>query len=83
MAEPRLVRVRAFAGPRAQLDAELAKGILESAGIPAIVPGRYSGELYPGIDEIHLLVHEEDAAEAAQILEEFLDNPSQTPATED
>ena len=80
MPEPKLVRVRVFTGPRAQSDAELAKGILESAGIPAVVPGRYSAELYPGIDVVHLLVHAEDAAEAAAILQEFLDNPSQTPA---
>jgi len=80
MAEEKLARVRTFKGPRAQADAELARGILESAGIAAIVPGRYSAELYPGVDEVALLVNAEEAEEAAEILEQFLDNPSETRA---
>ncbi|HUI41243.1 MAG TPA: DUF2007 domain-containing protein [Terriglobia bacterium] len=83
MPDPKLVRVRTFTGPRAQADAEMAKGILESAGIPGVVPGRYAAELYPGIDVVQLLVHADDAAEAAEILKEFLDNPSETRAVED
>ena len=76
MSERRLVRVRAFAGPTASADAELAKGILADQLIPCVVSGRASGELLPGIDLVQLLVREEDAAEAAELLEGFLDNPS-------
>jgi Putative prokaryotic signal transducing protein len=72
----KLVRVRAFSGPTANLEAQLARGILKGEGIPSLLPGRFSAEALPGIDVVQLLVREEDAAEAAQILEGFLDNPS-------
>lgn len=80
MSEPKMVRVRAFAGPTANTDAELAKGILDSQEIPSVVSGRTSGELLPGVDTVQLLVRAEDAAEAAELLESFLDNPSGIPA---
>jgi hypothetical protein len=58
------------------MDAQLAKGILEERGIPSVLPGRFANEALPGVDVVQLLVHEDDAPEAAEILEGFLDNPS-------
>ena len=69
----RLVRVRSFGGPTANLDAQVARGILAETGIPSVLPGQLA---LPGVDLVQLLVHESDADEAAQILEGFLDNPS-------
>jgi hypothetical protein len=71
-----MVRVRGFTGPTANRDAELAKGILENQEIPSIVSGGQSADILPGVDMVQLLVHEDDAAEAAELLESFLDNPS-------
>jgi Putative prokaryotic signal transducing protein len=79
----KMVRVRGFAGPTANTDAELAKGILDNQGIPAVVSGAQAAEIVPGVDTVQLLVHEEDAAEASELLESFLDNPSRTPADEE
>jgi len=80
MSQPKMVRVRAFAGPTAKTDAELAKGILQNQEIPSVVSGGQSADLLPGVDMVQLLVREEDAEEAAELLESFLDNPSKTPA---
>lgn len=70
------VRVRAFSGKTASLDAQLAKGILQERGIPSVVPNRFGAEVLPGVDPVQLLVPEEDADEAAQILSDFLDSHS-------
>lgn len=70
------VRVRAFSGATASLDAQLAKGILTERGIPSVVPNKFGADVLPGVDLVQLLVAEEDADEAAQILEDFLDHPS-------
>lgn len=80
MSEPKMVRVRGFAGPTAKTDAELAKGILQNQEIPCVIAGGQSADMLPGVDIVQLLVREEDAAEAAELLESFLDNPSHTPA---
>jgi len=80
MSEQRMVRVRAFAGPTAKTDAELAKGILHNQEIPCVISGGQSADMLPGVDVVQLLVREEDAVEAAELLESFLDNPSRTPA---
>lgn len=71
-----LVRVRAFSGATASLDARLAKGILRERGIPSFLSNEFGAEVLPGVDVVQLLVREEDADEAAQILEDFLDHPS-------
>ena len=80
MSEPKMVRVRAFGGPTAKTDAELAKGILQNQEIPCVIAGGQPADMLPGVDMVQLLVREEDAAEAAELLESFLDNPSRTPA---
>lgn len=75
-----LVRVRTFSGPTAQLDAELARNILQTQGIQSVLPGDASAEMLPGVDAVQLLVRKEDAAEAAEILKGYLDTPQAAPA---
>ena len=72
----KLVRVRTFGGPTAHMYAELARSILEAEEIPCVLPGQvFCGDAYPGVDVVQLLVCEEDATEAVDILENFLDHP--------
>ncbi len=72
-----LVRIRTFGGPTARLEAELAKNILQTEDIPCVLPGEVSAETIP-VFEIPLLVREEDAEEATEILKSYLDNPELT-----
>jgi hypothetical protein len=67
--------VRAFSGATASLDAQVARGILRERGIFSVVPNKFGAEVLPGVDVVQLLVREEDADEAAQTLEDFLDHP--------
>jgi hypothetical protein len=71
--EPQLVRLRTFYGPTSQLDANLAKNVLEAEGIPCILPGE--GEMIPGADVVQIWVREEDADRAAEILKSYLGLP--------
>ncbi|MGH9455558.1 MAG: zinc ribbon domain-containing protein [Terriglobia bacterium] len=71
----RLVTVRSFSGPRAYLDADMAKSFLEAEGVPCMLPGEGSASVLPGVDVLNLLVREEDAEEAAEILKSLLDTP--------
>jgi hypothetical protein len=66
------VTVRVFTGATALLDADVARSILQSQGIPSLVPGETSAELLPVLD-VTLLVREEDAERAATILRDYLD----------
>jgi hypothetical protein len=68
----KLVPVRVFAGGTAQMEAELARNILRSQGIPCVLQGENSAELLPVLD-IPLLVREEDAERATRVLEGYLD----------
>lgn len=70
--DAKLVRVRTFSGPTAQLDADLARNLLQQEGIRCILPGETAAEVLPGIDVVQLLVRDEDARRAAEILEAFL-----------
>jgi putative signal transducing protein len=74
----KLVAIRTFNGPTALLDAEVARNILKSQNIPSIVSGENSVELLPVLD-VPLLVREEDAIEAAEILKSYLDSPGAVP----
>jgi len=69
------VRVRAFSGATASMDAQVARGILMERGIFSVVPNKFGADVLPGVDVVQLLVREEDGGEAAQILEDFLDHP--------
>jgi hypothetical protein len=66
----KLVSVRVFTGGTAQMDADLARNILQSQGVPCLLQGETSAEVLPILD-IPLLVREEDAAKAARILDEY------------
>jgi Putative prokaryotic signal transducing protein len=72
--EVKTVRVRTFNGPTATLDAELARNVLESQGIPTILPGEASIEMLPFL-EISLLVSEDDLPRAQRILKDYFDTP--------
>lgn len=72
----KLVKVRSFGGPVGNMNAEVGKNILEASGIRSVLRGEFSGETLPGVDAVDLLVRAEDAAQAAELLESFLDNPS-------
>jgi len=63
----RLVVVRTFLN---RIDADLAQGALESAGIDAMVAADDAGGNRPGLwmGGVRLLVREEDAQEAGKVL---------------
>ena len=54
------------------MDAELARNILQTQGIPSALSGEGMADPFP-VAEVHLLVREEDAAHAERILQEYLD----------
>jgi hypothetical protein len=60
------------------LDADVARNILQSQGIPSLVPGETSAELLPVLD-VSLMVREEDAERASHILEGYLDSEAASP----
>lgn len=79
--DSKLVAVHVFSGATALLDADVARSILNTQGIPCILPGETSAELLPVLD-IPLLVREEDAEEAARILREYFQSGAVAPAEE-
>ena len=68
----KLVSIRTFSGGTAQMDADLARNILQSQGIPSLLQGESSAEVLPVLD-IPLLVREEDVERAERILKDYLD----------
>ena len=78
----KLVAARVFTGGTAQMDADVARNILESQGIPSILQGENSAEVLPVLD-VPLLVREEDAERAERILKEYLDADLPAVAGED
>ncbi len=78
-ADESLVRIRTFSGPTALLDAELARNLLETQGIPCVLPGEDSAEAFPVFD-VPLLVRESDRERAAMLLKSYLDSPGPVPA---
>jgi hypothetical protein len=68
----KLVPARIFTGSTAPMDAELARNILQTQGIPSTISGEGLADPFP-VTEVHLLVREEDAAHAERILQEYLD----------
>ncbi|HMD97295.1 MAG TPA: DUF2007 domain-containing protein [Terriglobia bacterium] len=71
--EVKLVRLRDFYGPTAQLDAHLARNLLQAQGIPCMSPSEEEPIL--GIEALQIWVREEDAEQAAEILKAYLDSP--------
>jgi len=72
----KLVSIRTFSGGTAQMDADLARNILQSQGIPSLLQGESSAEVLPVLD-IPLLVREEDVERAERILNDYLDTEVQ------
>lgn len=64
------------------MEADLAREILQSKGIPCIRSGEGAANVLPVLD-VHLLVREEDAERAAAVLEEFLDTDSAADSDKD
>jgi len=73
----KLVPARTYQGGTAQMDAEVARGVLESQGIPAALSGEGAGEPFP-LTRVILLVREEDEQKALRVLAEYFDK--ETPA---
>jgi len=72
------VTIRVFSGGTASLDAGLARKLLHARGIPSILGGETSAEMLPVL-EVSLLVREEDADRAADILRDYFDKPGPVP----
>jgi len=68
----KLVPARIFAGSTAEMDAELARNILQTQGIPSALSGEGMADPFPAA-EVRLLVREEDAGHAERILQDYLD----------
>ena len=68
----KLVPARIFTGATAEMDAELARNILQTQGIPSALSGEGMADPFP-VTEVHLLVREEDAPRAERFLQEYLD----------
>jgi hypothetical protein len=68
----KLAPVRIFTGGTAQMNADLARNILQSQGIPCFLQGETSAEMLPVL-EIPLLVRVQDTERAARVLEGYLD----------
>lgn len=76
MQTPWLIAVSTF---RSTADAQIARGILEGAGIESMIRSDNAGGMYPAIGEVELLVRPEDADAARGALEEVLGSaPGQT-----
>ena len=78
LSDVKLLAVRVFAGPTAWLDAEVARSVLSANGIPCILPGEVSAGMLPVLD-VPLLVREDQAARAKEILATWFDSPSDIP----
>lgn len=70
----KIVRIRTFSGATASLDANLARNLLRARGIRSILGGQTSAELLPVL-EVSLLVREEDADRATNLLQNYFDRP--------
>ena len=60
-----LVSVSTF---RSTTDAQIAKGILDEAGIESLIRSDNAGGMYPAMDGANLLVRAEDVARASEAL---------------
>jgi len=67
----KLVQVRVFIGGTGRMDADLARNILQTQGIPCALSGEGDADPLP-LTGVHLLVREEDAARAERTLQEYL-----------
>ncbi|MEJ2009290.1 MAG: DUF2007 domain-containing protein [Acidobacteriota bacterium] len=68
----KIVRIRTFAGATASLDAKLARNLLRARGIRSVLGGESSAEVLPVL-EVTLIVREEDAGRATELLSNYFD----------
>jgi hypothetical protein len=80
--EIKLVPVRAFSGGTASLDAEVARNVLAAEGIECVLPGDMAAVTIPVLG-VQLLVREEDAPRAAELLEAYFDTAEGSPVPEE
>lgn len=80
--DAKLVPARIFTGGMAQMDAEVARSILQSQGIPSVLQGETSAEVLPVLD-VPLYVRAEDAARAERVLQDYLDTEQPSLPEED
>jgi hypothetical protein len=66
MKSPTLIVVATF---RSTADARVAKGVLDDAGIDAMIRSDNAGGMYPALAGADLLVRAEDAEKALEALE--------------
>jgi hypothetical protein len=66
MKHAELVAVSTF---RSTADAQIAKGILDDAGIDSLIRSDNAGGMYPALAGAELLVSAEDLAEATKVLQ--------------
>ena len=74
MSETNLAIVSTF---RSLPDAQIAKGILDDAGIDSMIRTDDAGGMYPGISGADLLVRAEDFENATQALTQLDDSAAQ------
>jgi putative signal transducing protein len=65
MHAPELVAISTF---RSTADAQIAKGVLDEAGIESMIRADNAGGMYPAIGGAELLVRAEDAQKASELL---------------
>lgn len=53
---------------RSMADAQIAKGVLEQAGIESVIRADNAGGMYPALSGADLVVRPEDAEKATEIL---------------
>ena len=70
-----LVAVSTF---RSTADAQIAKGILDEAGIQSVIRSDNAGGMYPAMAGAEILVHAEDLTEATERLEGANRNKART-----
>ena len=63
--EDELIAVETFSS---MADAQIAKGILDAAGIESMIRSDNAGGMYPALDSADLLVRAEDAKKATDAL---------------
>lgn len=68
----KVVRIRTFSGATASLDASLARNLLKARGVRSVLGGETSAEMLPVL-EVSLMVREEDADRAVDILRNYFD----------
>jgi len=62
-----LIAITSF---RSTAEAQIAKGVLDDAGIESVIRSDNAGGMYPAIGDVELLVRSEDIDKANELLEQ-------------